>query len=269
MVDGKRKIKEKGGFRTKKEAQIALREALRLFKTENFIIQETAYSLSEFIDYWFETVAVTYLKSETLTLYRNVNKNHTINDIGVVKINKVSPMMLQQYFLKKQNQFNCNSNVGTVKAIKNILNNVFKLALKQNIIKYNPMTQVEFKNKKETVKKELKVIPPHELIEIEKAIKNTRYFIPYIIALHSGARRGEMLGLTWEDIDFENNRMSIRDFMMTSRLAQELQDHYLKSKNLKDYYENLYFQEHNFICCNEDGTPIHPTRFSTFFINLF
>ena len=68
MVDGKRKIKEKGGFRTKKEAQIALREALRLFKTENFIIQETAYSLSEFIDYWFETVAVTYLKSEKLTL---------------------------------------------------------------------------------------------------------------------------------------------------------------------------------------------------------
>lgn len=142
------------------------------------------------------------------------------------------------------------------------------------------------------LKKDLKVIPENELIEIEKAVQNTRYYIPYIIALHTGARRGEVLGLTWEDVDFENNRMSInkalqyqknvglvlvgtktkssvRDFKMTNRLKQELQDQYLKFQTSKDYYGNLYHQDHNFICCNEDGTPINPTRFSTFFIHLF
>lgn len=292
IVDGKRKIKEKGGFRTKKEAQTALREALTLFETENFITKETTYTLSEFIEYWFNTVATTYLKYETLTLYRNVYKNHIVNEIGYVKINKITAIMLQDYFLKKQEQFNCNSNVGTVKVIKNILNNVYKLALKQNIIKINPMTQVEFKNKKETLKKDLKVIPENELIEIEKAIQNTRYYIPYIIALHTGARRGEVLGLTWEDVDFENNRMSInkalqyqknvglvlvgtktkssiRDFKMTNKLTQELQNHYLKFQTSKNYYGDLYHHEHYYVCCNEDGTPIHPIRFSTFFINLF
>ena len=292
IVDGKRKIKEKGGFRTKKEAQTALREALTLFETESFITKETTYTLSEFIEYWFDTVATTYLKYETLTLYRNVYKNHIVNEIGYVKINKITAIMLQNYFLKKQEQFNCNSNVGTVKVIKNILNNVYKLALKQNIIKINPMTQVEFKNKKETLKKDLKVIPENELKEIKKAIQNTRYYIPYIIALHTGARRGEILGLTWEDVDFENNRISInkalqyqknvglvlvgtktkssiRNFKMTNRLTQELKSHYLNFQTSKEYYGSLYHQEYNFICCNEDGTPIHPTRFSTFFINLF
>ena len=163
------KSKKKVALRTKKEAQTALREALTLFETENFITKETTYTLSEFIEYWFDTVAATYLKYETITLYRNVNKNHIVNEIGYVKINKVTPMMLQDYFLKKQEQFNCNSNVGTVKVIKNILNNVYKLALKQNIIKVNPMTQVEFKNKKETLKKDLKVIPAHELIRNRKS----------------------------------------------------------------------------------------------------
>ena len=285
IVDGKRKIKEKGGFRTKKEAQTALREALTLFETEHFITKETTYTLSEFIEYWFDTVATTYLKYETLTLYRNVYKNHIVNEIGYVKINKITAIMLQDYFLKKQEQFNCNSNVGTVKVIKNILNNVYKLALKQNIIKINPMTQVEFKNKKETLKKDLKVIPENELKEIKKAIQNTRYYIPYIIALHTGARRGEILGLTWEDVDFENNRISInkalqyqknvglvlvgtktkssiRNFKMTNRLTQELKSHYLNFQTSKEYYGSLYHQEYNFICCNEDGTPSSNTIFN-------
>ena len=292
VIDGKRKVKEKGGFRTKKEAQTALREALRVFETNNVIIQETTYTLSEFINYWFDTVAITYLKYETITLYRATFKNHIANEIGLLKISKVTPIVLQNYFLNKQEQFNCNSNIGTVKVIKNILNNVFKLALKQSIVKTNPMTQVEFKNKKETFKKTLKVIPPDELIKIEEAIQETRYFIPYIIALQTGARRGEILGLTWDDIDFETGRISInkalqyqkgtglvlvgtktkdsiRDFKMTSRLIEELKIHQQRIQFLKDYYGQMYYQEHDFVCCNEDGTPIHTTRFSNYFINLF
>ncbi len=65
-----KKIKEKGGFRTKKEAQTALYEALSLFETENVSIKETTDTLSKFTEYWFDTVATMYLKYETITLIK-------------------------------------------------------------------------------------------------------------------------------------------------------------------------------------------------------
>lgn len=65
------------------------------------------------------------------------------------------------------------------------------------------------------------------------------------------------------------NKASIRDFKMTSRLIEELKIHQQRIQFLKDYYGQMYYQEHDFVCCNEDGTPIHTTRFSNYFINLF
>lgn len=290
--DGKRKIKEKGGFATKKEASTALREALRKFETEGHIVKTNTYTVSEFINYWYDNVAVTYLKYETLTQYRNVIKNHIDNEIGFIQLNKLTPIVLQEYFLKKQQQFNCNYNQKTVKVIRNVLNNVLQFAHKQNLIAVNPMKLVEFKSQQTTTKKELKVIPPNILAAVEEELKNTRYHIPYLVALHTGLRRGEVLGLTWDNIDFENNRMyvekalqlqkgkgpvivgtktksSIRNFQMTSKLKEELKKYKESMALNKEYYGEHYYKEYEFVCCNEDGSPINPSRFSTFFINLF
>ena len=91
----------------------------------------------------------------------------------------------------------------------NLLNSVFKFAKKQNLVPLNPMLHLELKSKQETTKKELRVICPEALKKIEKAIKDTRYYIPFIIALHTGVRRGEPLALTWDNIDFEHHRMYV------------------------------------------------------------
>lgn len=80
------------------------------------------------------------------------------------------------------------------------------------------MTPVELKNKKETLKKALRVIPKNELIESEKVIQNTRYYIPYIIALHTGARRSKIPGLTWGDIDFKYTRMRINKALQYQKI---------------------------------------------------
>lgn len=290
-VDGKYKKKEKGGFATKKEAETALRDAIRKFETEGHITQSNDYTLTEFINYWFDNVGSTYLKYESITQYKGVLKNHIANEIGFIPLKKVTPIVLQEFFTKKQQYFNCNANSNTVKVIKNLLNNVFKFAKKQNIIALNPMLHLELKSKRETTKKELRVISPEALESMERAIKDTRYYIPFLIALHTGVRRGEVLGLTWDNVDFKNNRMyvkkalqqqrgkgavlvgtktksSIRDFKMTDILAEELKKHKVVQEQRKKYYGENYYIKHDFICCNEDGSPISPLRFSTFFINL-
>ena len=128
VVDGKRKIKEKGGFRTKKEAQTALREAIADFETKGYVTKNTDYTLNEYIEYWYETVAKTYLKQSTLELYDRTIRNHIKDEIGYIKLNSVTPVILQNFFSKKQQE---DISISLIRNIKNILNNTLKLAFKQ------------------------------------------------------------------------------------------------------------------------------------------
>ena len=278
--DGKYKKKEKGGFRTKKEAETALREVLQQYEKQGFVQNNPTNTLQEYIDYWYDTVAVTYLKYNTLTLYKRTIKNHIKNELGFIKINNINPATLQKYFSEKQKTLSNSS----VNAIKNILNNTFKLAIKQNIILTNPIKQIEVKPKK--VEKRVSTLTQQELETILKATKKTSYYMPIMIAIQTGARRSEILALTWDDIDFENNKITInktllakdkgvleisstknlnsnRTILMTSKLKNELltwKDHQQKEK---EFYGELYSLEGNFVCTNEDGKPINPKTLST------
>lgn len=55
---------------------------------------------------------------------------------------------------------------------------------------------------------------------------------------------------------------------MTTLLAEELKNYKAIQDQRKEYYGDHYYKEYDFVCCNEDGSPISPLRFSTLFINL-
>ena len=282
VIDGKRKIKEKGGFRTKKEAQTALREAISDFETQGFIQQKSDYTLYEFIDYWQETVASTYLKQSTLELYESIARTHIKEEIGHIKIDKVTPIILQKYFSKKLKN---ETKIGTVQNIKKVLNNSLKLAVKQGYIKQNPLLSVEIKHT--PVKKEKHILTQDEIEIIFEKIKQTKYHIPYFIALHTGMRLGEILGLLWEDIDFEKNRIDInksssftrkdqlsltttktvssnRNILMTKQLTNMLIQWKETQEELIRMNKGFQKLSHHFVCTDEDGEALNPKAISRY-----
>ncbi|MTL76640.1 site-specific integrase, partial [Turicibacter sanguinis] len=145
-VDGKYKKKEKSGFATKKEAETALREALRQYETDGVVSKHSDYTLQEYIQYWFDTIAINYLKFETMHNYKCVATKHIYPEIGHLNIKKATPTVLQKYFSEKLKTYNADS---IVSIIRNILSNTFKLAVKQNILPRNPMAQIELKSQKQ------------------------------------------------------------------------------------------------------------------------
>lgn len=279
VVDGKRKIKEKGGFRTKKEAQTALREALADFETQGFVQQKSDYTLYEFIEYWYETVAKTYLKPTTLEMYSSIIKTHLKDEIGHIKLDKITPALLQNFLSQKQQN---GLTSGAVHNIKKVLNNSLKLAVKQGYIKVNPLSSVEIRNKKSS--KEKRILSKYEFNEILNEVKNTTYYIPYVIALHTGMRLGEVLGLFWDDVDFENNRIYInktltftrlnqlelstpktesshRDILMTEQLKSELLKWQIMQSDLMQIHHSRNVKK-TFICTDELGNPMNPKNVS-------
>lgn len=125
-----------------------------------------------------------------------------------------------------------------------------------------------------------------DLRKILNEVAGTRYYISFIISIQTGARRGEFLELTWNDIDFENKRLSLkkslltknrerielsttqpvssnRNILMTDNLISELLKWKTQQDKNKKLYDDCYYTEHDFICTNQDSHPINPKRLST------
>ncbi len=279
---GKWKTKEKGGFTSKKEAQSALRKAITDFEEEGFVANKTTYTLNQFIEYWFENVASIKLKPTTLITYRSIIKNHIVNDIGHLRLDAVTPEILQKFFSEKTREHSD----STVVSIKKILNPTFKFAMKQKTIKYNPMTSIE--GIASSVKNPNKqFLSLEEIKNILQFISNTPYYLPTLIAVNTGLRRGEILGLTWNDIDFDEGiidvnkqliythegltfgttktKTSTRKIRITPTFANELKIAKEQFDKRKEYYSEHFYQECDFVCCHEDGRPLHPYTLTSFF----
>lgn len=282
-VDGKYKKKEKGGFATKKEAEASLREALREFEINGLVENSTDYTIEEYVKYWFDTVAVNYLKYKTMHSYRNVAQKHIYPEIGHIALKKATPLLLQKFFSEKLKTYSADS---IVSQIRNILSNTFKLAVKQNILPRNPLSQIELKSNK-SKENTVRSVSKEDIDNFMNEIKETRYYIAFLIAIQTGARRGEILGLTWDNIDFDTNTLtinkilqyqqgdglvfsstktssSVRTLLMTQKLVEELKQHKQDQDKKRDYYGEHYYKDHSFVCCNDDGSPINPLSITQF-----
>ena len=92
----------------------------------------------------------------------------------------------------------------TVNNHKLVLNLIFKFAILKGIIKYNPCENAKIKKGLPKAKRSSASLNDEEIIKNNKDL----WLVPYI-ALNTGLRKGELIGLKWKDIDFENNLIHV------------------------------------------------------------
>ncbi len=283
--DGKYKKKEKGGFRTKKEAETALRDVLQLYEKQSFIHNHQSYTVEEFYFYWKENVGSNQLRHNTLQLYQQYFDKHIKNELGSVPIEKINPTALQKYFSNKQKVLG----KSALRTLRNVLSALFKLAQKQNIIAFNPLKQIEVSFQR--AENKVTALDRDVMLAFMEYIKDTDYYLPFFIATQTGLRRGEVLGLTWDNIDFENNRLTVdkalvklkksdlkltetktsssnRTILMTKTLADKLKEAKSLKEEKRKHYGSYYYEGADFVCTREDGNPIRPDSLSNQILRL-
>jgi integrase len=95
-----------------------------------------------------------------------------------------------------------------IQKIHTLINDSLKKAERWGLIPKNPASLVD---RPKAVKKEIKVWNLEEVKTFLKCAKkhNSRYYIAFLLALTTGMRQGEILGLRWKDVDFENGCVRI------------------------------------------------------------
>ena len=288
--DGKYKKKEKGGFATKREAEAALREALHLYDKNNIVKQFNSYTLYDYIIHWLDNEGSKILKSRSLELYRTVTEQHIKREIGYLKLTDINHVILYKFLTQKQEYYS-SSYIGT---IKNILNNIFNAAIRDGIIHFNPMNAIKLNSKGYNTERaqDKRALTKNEINILLNTAKGTRYYLPILISLQMGLRRSEVLGLTWDNIDFKNKTLtvnkiltdskaeglklsspktesSVRTIKMTKDVIETLKVYKEHQQEMKKMYGTYYYDKEDFIYCRDNGTPISPNNSFTSAFRVF
>jgi integrase len=170
---------------------------------ENRVLPDEQLLYTNFLDRYFSDVATHTLKPKTLNTYRYLIENHIKPDLGKIKLVQIKPEDLQSLYARK---LDSGLSPKTVKHIHSLIRRTLNQALQWNIIYRNPARAV---SPPSVPKQPIKTFSKSQAIRFLEAVENHRWYPIYILALTTGMRQGEILGLRWEDVDFGNKTLSI------------------------------------------------------------
>ena len=210
-LTGKKKYTTKRGFRTQKEAKTALsRLELELQKTG--MSTRTNTTFKEAAELWLESYKKT-VKESSYSRTKIIFNKHIYPKFGNIKLSKINTAYCQ----KVVNDW---SEKGTSKQYPlfiNYMNKVFKYAINIGLTSDNPTLNLLIPKPQIKTEKKLKLYTKEQLelflneVSQEQNLyfKNRDYMLFRLLAF-SGCRIGEILALTWDNINFKTNEMAIK-----------------------------------------------------------
>lgn len=206
-VGGKRKKTEKGGFRTKKEAELALAKALAEYDTSGSIFTPTEISVSDYLDFWLEEDCKMNRSDKTVATYENIIKNHLKPQFGSYYLKTLHAAPIQSYInqLKKDGY-----SKSTIQVLLAILSSSLDYAVEpMRYIRENPCRYVRIGTVSKPPRKRI-ILTGEQFTEILSLCPpGSRFHIPLLLGWNCGLRINECFGLTWDDVNFENRTISI------------------------------------------------------------
>ena len=287
IVDGKKKYKNKGGFKTKGEASKALNEALYEFENMGFVEpSNTPFSLVA--EKWLEEYVKPLRKITTYNRYKELLKKYILPSIGALNICDIRIQHIEYILMAK----NIEISSSTLQSIYTLINTIMNRALKLRLIKENPCKYIE-RPKREKFTPD--ILTPSEISTIVNKLDLSNeydymFYIALRLTLELGLRRGELAGLEWNNLKLSENSLiiknnmiysnghvylttpktieSIRELYISDDLIALLKDlHKRQNKNKLQYgqfYKNIEFNDlqYSLIMRWDDGSYIHPMYYT-------
>ena len=220
-VTGKRIETSRQGFKTKREAKLAL-DAIRAdFNANGWNNKpEKKLTVNDVFSLWFETYRRT-VKTTTANSRKYVYNRYSKDNIGKLQINKISVTYLQRYINDVSNK------IYSYKDIAIPLRMIFNYAFKQGIIADDLFRKITLPKPNTDIKHDTKsgndnFYTKDELIDFLTALKkeSTEMYTLFRLLSFSGMRIGEALALTWNDV--KANSIDVNKTIMVDHLTSEL-----------------------------------------------
>ena len=166
----------------------------------------------EWLDVWFANYIEPSSKTKTCERYSEIIEKHLKVKLGEYELEELSPIVIQKYITELMQSGNLTTGkwlaANSVNGIITVIQNSLKLAYTLGELKEYTTDKIR---RPKTKEKEVSCFSLAEQKKIEQAALSNkkRKFIGIVICLYSGLRIGELLALTWADIDFTKGTLTV------------------------------------------------------------
>lgn len=283
-ANGERKVIKKRGFKGKIECRNAEADARSAWNKDTYI-KPSKLLFGEYIQDWLD-------KKQNLSegsRYTNQGhlKNHILPFMGHILLIKINVSIIEdfvKYLQEKKLPNGKKLSGGTIKKIFNFVQTSLNAAVKKELISRNPTDLLDTKPTVGKAKMDYwsKKEVQHFLNKCDHRLK-----ILFVVAIQCGMRRGEILGLRFSDIDYDNARITIRQTLgfygkikvgaktvagnrsisIAPDLLLALKKHKLMIAQEKMLNRDKYI-DNDFVFCSEFGQKISVGNFHKFWVRV-
>lgn len=171
-------------------------------------------TVGEWIQYWYKTYIQLTIRPNTQVSYQNLINNHIIPKIGDIKLIELTQYDLQQFYINELENGNLKSDkngctelsIGTIKKCHILCKKALDRAIVDGYIYKNVATGCKLPTQNRNGKQ---LVTSEEIKRILSEAKKMGYYELFVLELSTGLRRGEILGLQWDDIDMKTGKLNI------------------------------------------------------------
>jgi integrase len=286
---GRRRQKWHGGFRTRREAEVARAKLVDELHSGSYV-SPTRTTLSEWaIDSWLPTM-VTRIKPSTLHSYRRNLEIHVLPALGGKPLQQITPVMLNTLYanLASPTSERDALSAKTISYIHTIIHKALADAVDAEVLQRNPAQRAKPPRPNRCATTGVHAWNPDELAAFLAATANERLSAIWRLTAMTGMRRGEILGLRWTDLDLDAGRLSVRHAVVAvgyaviestpkshnarvidldAETVAQLRAH-RKRQDAERREWGADYQDHDLVVAKENGEPVHPHTFSQSFERL-
>jgi len=294
-INGKRNRKTKTiKVNTLREAEKALANFINEIE-KGYVTDKASIKFKDFIEIWIRDYAQEHLAPKTFFEHKKRLDGRIIPVLGQLKLKEIDADVLRQYYnsLKQPNtrhdRRNGSLSQQTILHIHRLISAILEKAVKWGYVAVNPVKRVEAPK---VPRHQIKIYDEDNMAKLISAIEEVdiKYRLMIYIAISTGLRRGEIMGLDWTDVNLETGEIKINKssqyipktgvFIKSPKNEHSIRQVYLSPtilpllKSYKEIQEKerenvgSLWRESGKIFVTWCGEPMHPDTISKWFTNF-
>jgi integrase len=188
--------------KTQSECRAWIKEMLQQIDA-GLSFEGTQVTLARFLETWLSGKELSR-RPKTVQQYRQIARQHILPVLGRMRLQDIQPAHIKQLYALKQKE---GRGARTIQLIHAVLHNALKQAVREGLLGRNPVSAVE---RPKVEQAEMKIWNEEQIQKFLITASGSPFEAVYYLALATGMREGELLGLKWPDIDWNKGVLFVQ-----------------------------------------------------------